>query len=175
MKPLRGHLAPSRNNPERSIRVWFRLIRLEARMQAAVGERLRLIGLSIPQCDVLTTLSEEEGVSQQELAKRLYVTKGNISGLLDRLQSAGLVERRVAASDRRQHSIHLTEAGRAAAMNALAVQHRWVASTLGRMNEVDLKALETQLIALRDIVREAQQSQQEGAAPALTKDRSFSR
>ena len=63
-------------------------------MQAAVSERLRLIGISIPQCDVLTTLSEEEGVSQQELAKRLYVTKGNISGLLDRLQSAGLVERR---------------------------------------------------------------------------------
>ncbi|HME85233.1 MAG TPA: MarR family transcriptional regulator, partial [Roseiarcus sp.] len=58
-------------------------------MQAAVGERLRLIGISIPQCDVLTTLSEEEGVSQQELAKRLYVTKGNISGLLDRLESAG--------------------------------------------------------------------------------------
>ena len=43
------------------------------------------------------------------------------------------------------------------------------------MNEADLKALETHLIALRDIVREAQQSQQEGAAPALTKDRSFSR
>jgi DNA-binding MarR family transcriptional regulator len=175
MKPSPGHPAPSRNNPERSIRVWFRLIRLEARMQAAVSERLRLIGLSIPQCDVLTTLSEEEGVSQQELAKRLYVTKGNISGLLDRLQSAGLVERRSAASDRRQHSIHLTEAGRAAATKALAVQHRWVASTLGRMNEVDLKALETQLIGLRDIVREAQQPQKEDAAPSLTKDRSFSR
>jgi DNA-binding MarR family transcriptional regulator len=175
MKPSQGHLKPSRNNPERSIRVCFRRIRLEARMQAAVGERLRRIGISIPQCDVLTTLSEEEGVSQQELAKRLYVTKGNISGLLDRLESAGMVERRPAASDRRQHSIHLTEDGRATAMKALAVQHRWVASTLGRMTEADLKALETQLIALRDIVREAQQPQKEDAAPALTKDRSFSK
>ncbi len=135
-------------------------------MQVAVGERLRQIGLSIPQCDVLTTLSEEEGVSQQELAKRLYVTKGNISGLLDRLESAGLVERRPAASDRRQHSIHLTEAGRAAAMKALAVQHRWVASTLGRMSEADLEALETQLIALRAVVREAQAPEKAGAAPA---------
>ncbi len=135
-------------------------------MQVAVGERLRQIGLSIPQCDVLTTLSEEEGVSQQELAKRLYVTKGNISGLLDRLESAGLVERRLAASDRRQHSIRLTEAGRAAAMKALAVQHRWVASTLGRMSETDLEALETQLIALRAVVREAQAPEKAGAAPA---------
>ena len=81
---------PDRQNPDRSVRVWFRLIRLEARMQAAVGERLREIGVSIPQCDVLTTLTEQEGVSQQELAKRLYVTKGNISGLIDRLAEAGL-------------------------------------------------------------------------------------
>ena len=74
---------------ELAMRVWFRLIRLEARMQVAITERLREIGLSAPQCDVLTTLTEAEGVSQQELAKRLYVTKGNISGLLDRLETDG--------------------------------------------------------------------------------------
>jgi MarR family transcriptional regulator, organic hydroperoxide resistance regulator len=145
---------PDRQNPERSVRVWFRLIRLEARMQAAVGEKLRAIGVSIPQCDVLTTLTEQEGVSQQELAKRLYVTKGNISGLIDRLEEAGFVERRSTASDRRQHAIYLTDAGREKAERAIAVQHRWIASTLGRMAEADLEALETQLIALRDFIRE---------------------
>ena len=123
-------------------------------MQAAVGERLRQIGVSIPQCDVLTTLSEAEGVSQQELAERLYVTKGNISGLLDRLETAAFVERRPSASDRRQHAIYLTEKGRAMAEKAISVQHRWIASTLGRMTESDLEALETQLVALRDLVRE---------------------
>ena len=59
-----------------------------------MGERLGEIALSVPQLDVLSTLTEAEGVSQQELATRLYVTKGNISGLLDRLADAGLVERR---------------------------------------------------------------------------------
>lgn len=139
----------------RAIRVWFRLIRLEARMQAAVGERLREIGLSIPQCDVLTTLTEEEGMSQQELAKRLYVTKGNISGLLDRLEAARFVERRPAA-DRRQYSIFLTGSGRETARKAIAVQHEWIAETLGRMSEGDLAALETKLVELRDIVRETE-------------------
>ena len=124
---------PDGNKSETSIRVWFRLMRLEARMQAAVGDRLRQIGVSIPQCDVLTTLSEKEGVSQQQLAERLYVTKGNISGLLDRLEDAGFVERRAAAADRRQYSIYLTEAGRAMAEKAIAVQHKWIASTLGRL------------------------------------------
>ena len=132
-------------------------------MQAAVGERLREIGVSIPQCDVLTTLTEQEGVSQQELAKRLYVTKGNISGLIDRLEEAGFVERRSTASDRRQHAIYLTKAGRQMAEKAIAVQRRWIASTLGRMTEPGLEALETQLIALRDIVREAEEPAPAGA------------
>lgn len=153
-----------RQNPELSVRVWLRLIRLEARMQAAVGERLRAIGVSIPQCDVLTTLTEREGVSQQELATRLYVTKGNISGLIDRLEEAGFVERRSTAADRRQHAIYLTESGREMAEKALAVQHRWIASTLGRMKGADLEALETQLIALRDIVREQEERSNATAA-----------
>jgi MarR family transcriptional regulator, organic hydroperoxide resistance regulator len=147
---------PDRQNADRAQRVWFRLIRLEARLQAAVGERLREIGVSIPQCDVLTTLTEKEGLSQQELATRLYVTKGNISGLIDRLAEAGFVERRSTANDRRQHAIYLTGAGRAMAETAIAVQRRWIASTLGRMSEGDLEALEAKLLALRDIVREAE-------------------
>ena len=155
---------PDRQNADRSARVWFRLIRLEARMQAAVSERLREIGVSIPQCDVLTTLTEKEGVSQQELATRLYVTKGNISGLIDRLAEAGLVERRSAASDRRQRANHLTAAGRAMAEKAIAVQRRWIAATLGRMAEGDLEALEAKLVALRDIVRETETPAPEGAA-----------
>ena len=103
---------------DRAIRVWFRFLRLESRIQSAVAERLRAIGLSVPQCDVLTTLTEAEGISQQELAQRLYVTKGNISGLLDRLERAGLVERRSTAADRRQYAIYLTPEGRAAAGQA---------------------------------------------------------
>src|SRR5580700_8873310 len=125
-----------------AVRVWFRFIRLESRLQIAVSERLREIGLSVPQCDVLTTLTEKEGVSQQDLAKRLYVTKGNISGLIDRLVAAGLVERRAIAADKRQHAIFLTLAGRAAAEQAIACQRRFVARTIGRLPADELSTLE---------------------------------
>lgn len=150
--------------PDAAARVWFRLIRLEARMQAAVGERLRDIGVSIPQTDVLTTLSEQDGVSQQELAKRLYVTKGNISGLIDRLETAGFVERRPAEADRRQHAITLTPAGRDMAEKAIAVQRRWVEATFGRMSGDDLAELDRRLVALRDLVREEERTPPRRAA-----------
>jgi DNA-binding MarR family transcriptional regulator len=135
------------------LRVWFRLMRLETRMRTAVADGLRQLGLSVPQCDVLTTLTEQEGVSQQDLAKRLYVTKGNISGLIDRLVAAGLVERRATAADKRQHAIFLTTAGRAAAEEAIACQQRFVARTIGRLPADDLSTLERLLIATRDLVR----------------------
>lgn len=136
-----------------AVRVWFHLIRLETRMRLAVADRLRHLGLSVPQCDVLTTLTEKEGISQQTLAERLYVTKGNISGLIDRLVAAGLVERRPIAADKRQHAIYLTPAGRAAAEKAIACQRRFVAETIGRLPSSKLAALDQLLVEARDLVR----------------------
>ena len=132
-----------------SVRIWFRYIRLETRMHVAVAERLREIGLSVPQCDVLTTLTEAEGVSQQTLASRLYVTKGNISGLLDRLEKAGLVERRSLRGDKRQYAIHLTPAGRRAAEQAIAIQHAIIAQTFGKLAQERLVAFEDLLVETR--------------------------
>lgn len=139
-------------------RVWFRLLRLDTRLHALITDRLKTIGLSVPQCDVLTTLTEREGVSQQELAERLYVTKGNISGLIDRLAAAGMVERRRLDGDRRSHAIFLTPAGRTAAEKGIGVQKSFVAGTLGRMSEQQLKELDALLVAARDAVRSAVQS-----------------
>ena len=142
-------------NEAHAERVWFRLLRLQTRLDLAVSARLKALGLSIPQCDVLTTLTEREGVSQQELAKRLYVTKGNISGLLDRLATSGLVERRSIPSDRRSHAIFLTAAGRVLAQQGIAIQNRFVAETLARLPISDLARFEDLLIATRDLVRSA--------------------
>ena len=122
-------------------------------MRVAVSDSLRKIGLSVPQCDVLSTLTEKEGVSQQDLAQRLYVTKGNISGLIDRLASAGLVERRSIAADKRQHAIYLTEPGRRAAEAAIGVQHAIIARSFGRLPEARLAIFEELLIATRDLLR----------------------
>ena len=93
-------------------RVWFRFMRLHQRMLMQMTGRVRKLGLSIPQFDLLSTLTEQEGISQSELAERLYVTKGNVSGLVDRLVQAGQAERRAIAGDRRSYAMHLTPEGR---------------------------------------------------------------
>ncbi len=147
-----------------AIRVWFRLLRLQARLNVAIAERLRGLGISVPQCDVLSTLTEREGVSQQELAQRLYVTKGNISGLIDRLEKAGLVERRAIVGDRRSHAIFLTDEGRQIAHQGIDIQRRFVVATLGRLPPERVTDFENLLIEARNLIRE---SEAYAARPAL--------
>ena len=136
-----------------TLRVWFRFVRLNRRVTQAIGAELKAIGLSIPQFDLISTLTEREGVTQQELAERLYVTKGNVSGLVDRLVEAGLVERRTPAGDRRSHARHLTEKGRDLAEQGLVAQQAYVARTLGRLPPDDLADLERIVLAWRNAAR----------------------
>jgi MarR family transcriptional regulator, organic hydroperoxide resistance regulator len=135
------------------MRVWFRFIRLHRRVSNAISAELKAIGLSIPQFDLLSTLTEQEGLSQQELAERLYVTKGNVSGLLDRLVEAGLAERRALAGDRRSNSLHLTDKGRLLAEQGIALQQAYVTRTLGRLAPDHLVELERIVLEWRDQVR----------------------
>ncbi|HEV2602469.1 MAG TPA: MarR family transcriptional regulator [Microvirga sp.] len=135
------------------LRVWFRFVRLHRRAAGAIAGELKAIGLSIPQFDLLSTLTENEGLSQQELAQRLYVTKGNVSGLLDRMVEAGLVERRPIPGDRRSNALHLTDLGRKLAHEGIAAQQAYVNRTLGTLPSDDLAELERLVLAWRERAR----------------------
>jgi DNA-binding MarR family transcriptional regulator len=136
------------------LRIWFRFIRLHRRATNAVAGELKALGLSIPQFDLLSTLTEREGLSQQELAERLYVTKGNVSGLLDRMVEADLVERRSIPGDRRSNALHLTLKGRTLAEKGIAAQRAYVQRTLGTLPARDLAELERIVLAWRDQARD---------------------
>jgi DNA-binding MarR family transcriptional regulator len=144
----------ARSDPPDVLRIWFRFLRLHQRITLRAAQDFRTIGLSLAQFDLLSTLSEQEGVSQQELAARLYVTKGNVSGLVDRLASAGLVERRRLPFDRRSHALHLSLEGQALVERGLALQRQLVEATLGQLSAVDATDLERLLTQWRDIVRD---------------------
>ena len=58
---------------------------------------------------MLAKVGSSEGISQQELADALLVTKGNVCQLLDKMEDSGLLERR---PDGRVNRLFLTEQGR---------------------------------------------------------------
>ena len=88
---------------------WMRLARVFQKVDRAATESLRCRQLSPAQVDVLAKVGSSEGISQQELANALLVTKGNVCQLLDKMEASGLLERR---PDGRVNRLFLTDAGR---------------------------------------------------------------
>jgi DNA-binding MarR family transcriptional regulator len=93
----------------RGVTAWVRLARVFTKMDRAMVGDLRARNLSMAQFDVLAQVGGHEGLTQQELADRLLVTKGNVCQLLDRLTRSGLLVRR---QEGRANRIFLTDAGR---------------------------------------------------------------
>jgi DNA-binding MarR family transcriptional regulator len=89
---------------------WLRLARVFAKIERRAIEQLRPRGLSYGQFDVVAHVGAAPGMSQQELANALLVTKGNVCQLLDKLEAAGLLVRRPAG---RTNRLFLTDKGRA--------------------------------------------------------------
>jgi DNA-binding MarR family transcriptional regulator len=81
--------------------------RVHAHFAAAVAE----LDLAPVQAKALHELSVEPPISMRELAERLKSDPSNVTGLVDRLEARGLVERRPDPNDRRIKGLALTAAG----------------------------------------------------------------
>lgn len=76
------------------------------------NQALKPAGVTRSQAWVLAYLSRQDGMAQSELAAELDLGKVALGGLVDRLEAAGMVERRGDARDRRMKRIFLTAVGR---------------------------------------------------------------
>lgn len=72
---------------------------------------IRQLGLTPPQFDVIATLGNTSGMSCKELSERTLITKGTLTGVVDRLTDKGLVRRVPMEHDRRSVFITLTPEG----------------------------------------------------------------
>jgi len=105
---------------------WIKVGVCYQRASRQLAARLREHQLTVAQFDALANLFVESGISQQTLAARLLVTKGNVTGLVDRLVERGWVERRQHPRDGRTYCLHLTRSGKRRARTGLEVQRTMV-------------------------------------------------
>jgi len=88
---------------------WLRLARVFHHIDRASSEHMRQYGLTMAQFDVLAHVGAADGLTQQELADSLLVTKGNVCQLIDRMETGGLIQRRQCG---RANYLSLTPRGR---------------------------------------------------------------
>jgi MarR family transcriptional regulator, organic hydroperoxide resistance regulator len=103
--------------------------------------------LSPPQIMALKALDPDRPVPMSELAGKLHCDNSNVTGIVDRLEDRGLVERRSATHDRRVKMLAVTERG-AEVRERLAERLEQAPGPLARLSPEDQRAL-------RDIMRRA--------------------
>jgi len=96
----------------RACEAWQLLLELLAAERGRLPEIAALLGLSEAQCQMLRLLDPRAPVAMCRVAEALGCDRSNVTGIVDRLEARGLVERRADPSDRRVKKVALTAAGR---------------------------------------------------------------
>jgi DNA-binding MarR family transcriptional regulator len=115
----------------RAVPLWLRLARVFSKLERALAEEMRGRTMSMAQFDVVAHVGAAEGMTQQELADRLLVTKGNVCQLVDRLEHSGLLVRQ---QEGRANRLFLTDAGRALFASSVPAHEARIGQLLGALS-----------------------------------------
>ncbi len=112
-----------------SLRLWLRLLSCTMRVEDKIRQKLReTFGITLPRFDLMAQLERHpDGLTMGELSRRMMVTGGNITTIVDQLEKENLVVRVVGVNDRRSFTVRLTQAGRDAFTDMAIAHEAWVA------------------------------------------------
>ena len=154
---VRDDAAPRRGGTraQQSLRLWLRLLSLHNLVEGSVRRHLQeRFGCTLPQFDVLAELDyAREPQTMSQVSRRLMVSNGNLTGVVDRLVREGLVVREVAAHDRRAQMLSLSDEGQRR-FEAMAADHAaWMQELFAELPREMLDDTLASIHGLRDTVR----------------------
>ena len=149
---LEARLADPALDPQRhaehpeELRLWLRLLTCAQLIEKNLRARLRgEFDTTLPRFDLMAQLERRpEGMKMSDLSRRMMVTGGNVTGIVDQLEREGLVERLADEKDRRAFRVRLTRAGERAFAEMAQEHEAWIVellSGLTRREHADLFAL----------------------------------
>ena len=145
----RAHAQGTENVATIGVSLWVRLLESHNLMLAELRRRLA-DDCTMPRFDLLANLEREDGQTLAALSRRMLVTAGNLTGLVDRAERDSVVERRPDPSDRRLSRVWLTPKGRELVQSLLPAHATHVSELLGTLDAVERRDLRRLLGKLRD-------------------------
>ncbi|MCC3861555.1 MarR family winged helix-turn-helix transcriptional regulator [Pseudemcibacter aquimaris] len=125
-----------------SLKLWIELLRYSNKLEQIIDDKLRQnYGQNISRFDVLSQLVREngDGLTVGELASRLIASKGNITGLIDRMQKDGLIVKTAKKDDRRSFIITITDNGTKLFTEMAENNAQWVENALSALDMEHMK------------------------------------
>lgn len=139
------------------LRLWLRLLTCATLIENGVRRNLREnFDMTLPRFDLMAQLEKTpEGLTLGSLSRRMMVSNGNITAIVEALVKDGLVERRASAQDRRAQLVSLTGAGRQS-FRAMAAAHQdWIAAAFADLAPADVERLMALLAKAKASARSA--------------------
>ncbi|HEY1383355.1 MAG TPA: MarR family transcriptional regulator [Dongiaceae bacterium] len=130
--PGRSKPRAGARNGHDDIRLWLRLLYCASHIESIVQSRIMSdFGISLARFDLMSQLERVGGgLTMSEVSRRMMVSNGATTSLVDRLVEDGLVKREAHPEDRRTTLLHLTPDGRDRFL-AMAREHeQWIISLL---------------------------------------------
>ena len=112
-------------------------------------EEAKPFGVTLPQWKALSTIQKQDSITQVALSAQLEIDAMTLSGILDRLDKRGLIERFVHPEDSRAKLTRLTPAGQALVKQTSAVGTTVFEQAIHGLSADDLVALSTLLSQVR--------------------------
>lgn len=150
-KPL-----PKTDGSKQRLRLWIGLLKGTKRVENAVRDRLRReFDTTLPRFDVMAMLQKSGlGLKMSELSSELMVSNGNVTGIIDRLVSDGLVVRVSIKGDRRATLVRLTPKGETEFGQMASAHEGWIAEFLGDLSELEMDRMAAALTKVKDSVHD---------------------
>ncbi|WP_119632752.1 MarR family winged helix-turn-helix transcriptional regulator [Methylocaldum marinum] len=127
------------------------LVRAYQAFAAYSAEHVRKMGLTPPQFDVISTLGNTTGMPLHKLAEKTLITKGTLTGIVDRLEQKGLLQRVVPAANRRSFIAVLTPEGERVFEEVFPAHMAYLKKRFGQLSERELEQTEMVLARLREL------------------------
>lgn len=110
---------------------------------------IRSLDLTPPQFDIIATLGNTPGMPLKELGEKTLITKGTLTGVVDRLTDKKLVQRIASPSDGRSQIVQLTSQGEALFARVFPEHLAYMAMAFSELSPQELVFIETSLSRLR--------------------------
>ena len=114
---------------------------------------MKSMGLTTTQFDVIATLGNQAPMSCKELGEKTLVTKGTLTGVLERLQTKGILERRINPEDARCQMIALTEEGQKLFETIFPKHLLHLQKAFGKLSVEQLAEINQSLLTLKNIFK----------------------
>ena len=112
---------------------------------------IKALGLTTTQFDVIATLGNQPPMTCKELGEKTLVTKGTLTGVLERLEVKGILERKINPEDARSQIISLTPKGQDIFQKVFPEHLTHLGKAFGKLSDDEMLQLQNSLKKLRSI------------------------